>query len=330
MKQGHSNALVVRSTFAACVAICLLAVGRSQAAADYPQTTINNEVVTAKLYLPDVQNGYYRGTRFDWSGVIHSLTFDGHEYFGEWQESDDPHLHDHITGPVDSFEIDTDIAEGETFYRVGVGICGKPKPGSGWKHPFRILNPGKWTIESGENWIEMVHKVTDNATGFGYRYAKRLTLTLGTPELVIDHFLANTGKVPIETDVYNHNFFVIDGQATGPDFLLRFPFDVRADRDLKANCIINGRELTYSAQVPKGQQAFGMLTGFSDNESDHRFDLVNRKSKAGVRMVTDRPMDQLRFWSPNTTICPEPFINLNIKPNQSERWAIRYTFYTLK
>lgn len=316
------------SSLASCLASCVLTC--TCTAEEYPQATINNQEITAKLYLPDAKNGYYRGTRFDWSGVLHSLVFDGHEYFGEWQESDDPHLHDHITGPVDSFEVDTEIADGETFFRVGVGVCGKAKPDSNWKHPFRVLNPGKWQVKHGENWIEMVHKLTDARTGKGYHYAKRLTLTLGKPELVIDHFLSNIGTVPIETEAYNHNFFVIDEQATGPDFTIQFPFEVGADRDLKANCTVSGKELTYTAAVREGDQAFGMLTGFSADEEDHRFDLYNRKSKAGVRMVTDRPMDRLRFWSPSTTICPEPFIKLKIKPGQSERWSIRYSFYTTK
>jgi hypothetical protein len=35
-----------------------------------PQTEIKNQHIQAKLYLPDSQNGFYRGTRFDWSGVI--------------------------------------------------------------------------------------------------------------------------------------------------------------------------------------------------------------------------------------------------------------------
>ena len=68
--------------------------------AEHPQVTIANSQVMAKLYLPDPASGYYRGTRFDWSGVIYSLQCDGHEYFGEWQKTDDPYLHDRITGTV--------------------------------------------------------------------------------------------------------------------------------------------------------------------------------------------------------------------------------------
>ena len=58
---------------------------------------------------------------------------------------------------------------------------------------------------------------------------------------MIDHVLENTGLLAIETEVYNHNFFVIDGQPTGPDFVVRFPFEPRADKDLKGFAEVKGR-----------------------------------------------------------------------------------------
>src|SRR5262245_8293430 len=42
-----------------------------------PQAEISNGVLKAQFYLPDAQKGFYRGTRFDWSGVIGSLEFKG-------------------------------------------------------------------------------------------------------------------------------------------------------------------------------------------------------------------------------------------------------------
>ncbi len=47
-----------------------------------PAVKITNGVVTAILYLPDPERGYYRATRFDWSGVIADLQAGGHSYFG--------------------------------------------------------------------------------------------------------------------------------------------------------------------------------------------------------------------------------------------------------
>ena len=51
-----------------------------------PRADISNGILKARLYLPDTKNGYYMATRFDWSGVISSLEYKGHNYFGQWFE----------------------------------------------------------------------------------------------------------------------------------------------------------------------------------------------------------------------------------------------------
>lgn len=93
---------------------------------DYPCTQISNETVRMKLYLPDPENGYYRGTRFEWSGIISSLEYDGHQYFGEWKKSHDPFIHEDISGPVESSGNAglgyNEAKPGEMFIRIGVGV----------------------------------------------------------------------------------------------------------------------------------------------------------------------------------------------------------------
>jgi hypothetical protein len=49
-------------------------------APDHPQAEISNGQIRAKLYLPDASKGFYRGTRFDWAGVVSSLEYKGHNY----------------------------------------------------------------------------------------------------------------------------------------------------------------------------------------------------------------------------------------------------------
>jgi len=39
----------------------------------YPKALIANGLIHAVVLLPDAKNGYYRGSRFDWSGVIGCL-----------------------------------------------------------------------------------------------------------------------------------------------------------------------------------------------------------------------------------------------------------------
>ncbi len=328
--------MTYRCASAALLAILIL--GSCQGEADdHPSAEIKSGQITAKLYLPDPEKGYYRGTRFDWSGVIHSLTYEGHEYFGEWQQSDDPYLHDRITGPVEEFRTNDkglgydEAATGGRFIRIGVGVCEKPEEEDyQWRHSYKVVDPGKWTTRRDTNWIEFTHELEEPGSGYGYRYIKRLTLSPDKPELVISHELANTGVKTIETNVYNHNFFVIDNQPTGPDFTVWFPFDLTADRDLKGFAEVRGKELAYIKEIPQGQNILTLFTGYGDTADDHRFAISNRKAKAGVRMQTDKPLSRLQFWSPHTTLCPEPFIDLTIEPGQSDRWTTRYEFYTLE
>ena len=108
-------------------------------AADYPEMTISNGAVTAKLMLPDAQKGSYQGTRFDWSGIISSLTYSNHEYFGQWYPKHDPKIHDAITGPVEEF-LSND---------AGLGYA-EAKPGETFITRFR-LNPRSPAPESSTN-----------------------------------------------------------------------------------------------------------------------------------------------------------------------------------
>jgi hypothetical protein len=302
-------------------------------AAEPPSATITNDAITASVYLPNAENGYYRATRFDWAGVLYQLRYGGHEFLGEWQVSDDPLLHDRITGPVDSYEAAhgfDEAAPGGTFVRVGVGVCRRPDEAE--YRPFQtypIVDGGHWSTRQGANWIEFVHEVEDTASGYGYRYEKRLSLPPGRPELVIDYRLQNKGRLPLETEVYNHNFFVVDAQPTGPDFVVRFPYEPRADRDFGA-VQLNGRELTFARQLEEGESVFAYLEGYGASVDDHRFEIENLEVKAGVRLAADRPLSRIRFWAPRTTLCPEPFIALAIAPGQADRWSLRYEFYELE
>ena len=93
--------------------------------------------------------------------------------------------------------------------------------------------------------------------------------------------------------------------------------------------MIKGNDLTYTREMEAGKQIYAVLTGYGSTENDNQFVIENRKTGAAVRARIDRPMDMIRYWSPRTTLCPEPFINLSIKPKQADRWSIHYTFYTV-
>src|ERR1041384_4426409 len=76
-------------------AIALFFVLASAVAAEYPEASITNGVLKARLHLPDAKTGYYQATRFDWSGQMPSLEYKGHTFFGQWNPAPyTPKLHD--------------------------------------------------------------------------------------------------------------------------------------------------------------------------------------------------------------------------------------------
>ena len=294
------------------------------AAADPPSAEIANGVLRAKLYLPDATDGYYRATRFDWAGQIASLEYKGHNYFGQWFPRYDPKLHDSIMGPVESFgAIGYDEAPVDgTFVRIGVGKLKKPQEAK--VNDFRtydIVDSGKWSIKKGADQVEF----TQVLPGV-YEYHKTVRLVKGKPEMVIEHTLKNTGNKPIETDVFNHNFFMLDGQPTGPDIVVSFPFEVKADRPMNGLAEVRGKELVYLSELQPRQTAQADLTGYGPSAADFDFRVENRKTGTGVRQTGDRPITRINFWSIRTTVCPEAYNHISVAPGKETKWRIAYEF----
>lgn len=298
--------------------------------ADAPASEISNGIITAKLLLPDANTGYYRGVRFDWSGVISDLTYKEHHYFGKWFEKYEPTLHDAIMGPVDAYDpIGYDNAKpGGSFVKIGVGTLEKiaDEPYAFVK-PYRLLNGGTWkTTKTGKNSIAYEHTLADPLCS--YRYIKTLTITPGKPELVISYRLINTGTAPIDTRVFNHNFFVMDEAQTGPDFSVTFPFTPLGDPKGKTTAaVLDGKVIRYQDVLNKGENfAVAPLTGYGSSASDYDLQVSNSRKKMSVRIVGDQPIVRFVYWSAVHTLCPEPYIRVAVATGQEMQWKITYTF----
>ena len=297
-----------------------------------PQAEISTPEIRASLYLPDDQSGYYRGTRFDWAGQIHSLRWKNHEYFGQWFDKYDPKLHDAIAGPVEEFLTGasslgySEAKVGETFVRIGVGAVRKPEEKEYQRfNTYEIVDPGTRRLSKKSDSIEFVHELKDSGSGYGYVYRKTLRLAKNT--LVIEHHLQNTGRKRIETSVYDHNFFTLDNQTTGPDFVVRFPFELQPLKPLSELAAVRGKEIAFAKVFERGQTVYTELGGFSAKPSDYDIRIENRQTGAGVHITGDTPLLKMVFWSAWKTVCPEPYIDVSADPGKSSSWRITYEFY---
>jgi hypothetical protein len=300
----------------------------------FPETSIGNGLIELKVSLPDPQTGYYRGTRFDWSGVVSELTFNGHSYFGQWFEQYDPTLHDAITGPVEEFSPlgYNEAVPGGSFVKIGVGILQRDDSSAyRFNKTYPILQGAKWESERKSSAIKFSHSLADHS-GYAYTYTKKLEITKGKPELVLVHSLKNVGSKAIETDVYDHNFFMIDMQPTGPGIVIKFPFALAPENVLNPELVrFSGNQIRYLRALRKDEHVYSSnVKGFSEAVADYDIRIENEITGAGVRITSDHPLSKIVFWSSSTTSCPEPYIHLKVTPGETVKWKIFYTFYTFK
>ena len=163
------------------------------------------------------------------------------------------------------------------------------------------------------------------ANGYGYRYEKAVALPPAT--LSIAHRLRNAGDRPIETDVYNHNFFNVDGDPVGPNYAIAFPFarPRTAPKERFAEVVeLAGKELRFRKPLDTGSVYAG-LTGF-DRAAKPAFTLRHAKSGVRVDVEGTAPLSKFMLWGMKTTLCPEPFHAFRIEPGQEATWAWEYRF----
>lgn len=328
------------------VSACLVALAASPATAadDYPHVYLKNDKLKVKVYLPDAEKGFYRGTRFDRAGVFGEIEFAGHKIFGPWKEKHDPTNHDDIVGPCEEFGIEKplgydDAKVGGTFLKIGVGELEKPKEERySFANRYKVVKAAEWKqIDpklAPKDSEAIAWVMEQKANGYGYEYRKGLGISLGDT-LAIAHTFKNTGEKPITTEFYNHNFFNVDADPVGPNYSFEFPFELKA-KDLKGKfgelVELKGKEFRFKDKLTEGFVMAG-LTGFDPKQDTHRqFEFRHGPSRVSVRASYHDPdaklaLTKVNVWGVKTTICPEPFLLIdNLKPGENRQWAWSYAF----
>lgn len=327
-----------------------LASGGKLAGADFPSAGISNGQIQVKLYLPDAKNGYYRGTRFDWSGEIISLKYKGHEYYGPWFNGVDPKVHDYqykgseiiaspcsaASGPVEEFQTNgtalgfDEAKVGGTFIKIGVGVLRKDSSHYDYVKQYEMVDPGKWTVNRRHDSVEFTQQLTDPSSGYGYIYTKTVRLVEGKPEMVLENSLKNTGRRTIRSRVYNHNFLVLDHQPPGPDFKIEVPFQIKANQPPNPEFAeIRRNQIVYLKTLQKEDMLQIPFGGFSDSPKDNEIRIENRKAGAGMVITGDHPLVHINLWSIRSVLAIEPFISMTIAPGKTFTWKMMYRYYTV-
>src|ERR1017187_10992260 len=71
--------------------------------------------------------------------------------------------------------------------------------------------------------------------------------------MVLEHCLRNTGKKPISTSVYEHNFYMLDHRPAGPSYIVLFPCEIHPQADLHGMAEARGKDFTYLKELQVSQ-----------------------------------------------------------------------------
>ena len=283
---------------------------------------LQTELMRLLLHVPG--DGFYRGTRFDASGVFDSVLFKGLELCGRWFTVYDPFMHDAVCGPAEEFSpVGYDqAAPGGTFLKIGVGLLARPdnKPYDHFRL-YEVADAGRRENTLKGRVLTMRH-VLDGI----YDYTKVITLgALG--EMTISHRLTNTGNLVILSNVYNHNFFTFNS------------FSIRSGREVEFPYIVTGawreaydsvfetpaRSIGFTRKILKGESVFcGGIHSIFDEKSPYDFRIFHRGTGMEVHVNSPAPYDRANFWANHRVACIEPFVDFRIAPGETFTQEICY------
>ncbi len=271
----------------------------------------------------------YQFSRFDWTGKIVKVKFQNTLLSSV--ERTDCHNEDYFgKGFYNEFGIDTALGFDEAhiggwFHKIGVGLLKK----EGTQYEFYKnyeIDPADFHIISESNRVLISCK---SKAVNGYSYLLKKEIELQDSGFTIQYYLENTGEKDIITDEYNHNFTAINKDLTGPNYVLKFPFQLRpqlfaevVNPEGKVN--LGQNEITWKG-TPKEQFFYSNLTGSENVKA--AWELIDLEYNIAISETGSFQTNKVNLWGWQHVISPELFINIFLKPGQSTEWSRKYSVY---
>jgi len=300
---------------------------------NFPHYKLKNKDITVTILKPDPKNGYYRSTRFDWSGIIAQVEYNGHTFFQEWEQYDgtiNAGQHDALnngtgTGTAEEFRSPLGYDEakvGEPFVKFGVGLLEKAenKPHH-WAYLYKVIEFGKWKIKVQKNKISFVQDL-NTTFGYGYHYEKQIVLSKNSPVVSVIHTLKNTGTKPIHTNPYCHNYMRFDNDFIGKNYKIEFSNTCQALDDFGTKATLTDKSFQLNSDLLDAKPVEGSI---NVNQSKV-FTLSNSKTKTSVEVRSDVAPNSFYLYVWRMAFCPEPMILIDIKQGETFSWKTEYHF----
>ena len=269
---------------------------------------------------PSAPAPYYRGTRFDRTGVVTDLVCGAHSYVSQWFRNYDPYMHDAVSGPSEEF-LPVFLSPVETL-KIGVGVLRQDEKPYDRFRLYDIKDKGSLSIETASDKASFRHSINGI-----YDYRKTVRIS-ESGELQISHELCNELPHTLETYVYCHNFFILDGARTGRATSFEFPFrpagSWRSDYD---SVRLSGNGIEFARDLGPNETVFmGNLKPSPGSGIFRSFVLSNLENGLEVCSEWDRDAEYAVFWSNSEVSCIEPYIPLKIATGETRSWTLTFRF----
>ena len=276
------------------------------------------------LCQPSFEDGYYRGTRFDHSGIFRRIVKGGFFIAQEWFDGYDPYRHDTVCGASEEFDQSgyEQSNPGQVFLKPGVGLLVKDDVTYDHFKLYDVKDTGKWTVTSNDTEARFIHVI--DADEWGYVYEK-VVRVLDEGSFEITHRLCNTGTRRIEGKTYNHNFFTFGSSRPGPDIEIDFPFTPCGNWRSEYDSVeLSEKGIRFLRPLQKGESVFmGNLAPVDGKKVTGE---VFSMSSAGYKVIfeSDRIFDHITFWSNHRVACIEPFISYCLESGEEFEWTYKF------
>ena len=65
------------------------------------------------------------------------------------------------------------------FIKIGIGVLRKDDGNYDHYKLYEVVDPGKWSVRKGGDFVEFTQELADPSSGYGYTYRKTVRLTKG-------------------------------------------------------------------------------------------------------------------------------------------------------
>ena len=277
----------------------------------------------------DEPNEGYQGTRFDWSGKLTSILFQGMP-LTTFEKQDSRTAGDFGKACYNEFGIDTPLGFEEAeiggwFHKIGIGLLRKQKDSYFFSDDFELRPCGFKVKKAKEGMV--INCSAPVCNGYAYELTKEIKLFEKGFE--IHYHLLNTGDKAIQTDEYCHNFLAFAHGPIDESYVLQFAerLDPRGFNELvnpNGVTIFKGKELHFKT-TPTSEIFFSNIT--QGKHTGAEWHLYHRSYQIILQEKGNFQTDKINVWGSGHVISPELFFKIDIAPGQNRRWKRQYLLF---